>query len=64
MTVLATEIGGLNREKELHIKFTKYKHNREWFEPSGELLEYINTISVLYVDIVDGNVIGYKKMSM
>lgn len=36
--------GDINKEKELHLRFDKYRLSGEWFESSRELLEYIDSL--------------------
>lgn len=51
--------GDKEKEKELHIKFSnsRIRSNGEWFRPTHDILEYINTYNKkanTYVDFVDG----------
>lgn len=39
-----TEPGGLDREKELHAKFSHLRHTGEWFTEAPELTEYIESL--------------------
>ena len=39
--VLSIFDGGKQQEKELHLRFAKYRISGEWFEPHESLLEYI-----------------------
>jgi T5orf172 domain len=39
--ILATEPGGLKRERELHTRFAEYREHGEWFRPGPRLLAYI-----------------------
>lgn len=54
--------GNKELEKQLHIQFTKA--NLEWYYPTDELLEYINSNNKLnYTVEFDGNkLMIYKKM--
>ncbi len=36
--------GGVELEAKLHNKFKKYRHHGEWFEPSKEILRYIERV--------------------
>lgn len=59
--------GGLDEEKMLHKQFAKYRirHNGEWFEPSDELIDYINVNNSqpnTYVDWVDGRLLPLLKI--
>ena len=40
--------GDRKKESELHRKFKKYHHHGEWFEPSQEILGYIENYSSLH----------------
>lgn len=42
LRVLATIKGGRETESDIHRMFAKYQVKREWFEPSPEILAYIN----------------------
>jgi len=42
--LIATEPGGLVREKELHARFAHLRHTGEWFREAPELTEYIDTL--------------------
>lgn len=42
--LIATEPGGLDRERELHKKFQKLRHTGEWFTESRALTNYINRL--------------------
>lgn len=63
--LLATIEGTMNDEKEFHNKtFKKEHYNLEWFNPSEELLKYINSISkTKYVELENGEIKVYNKMS-
>jgi hypothetical protein len=50
LKLLATMVGGLSLEKELHNKFKPYKAQGEWFISSGEILEYISICGTAYVE--------------
>jgi hypothetical protein len=41
LEILAVIPGGVKREKDLHQKFQKYHSHGEWFEPSNEIIEFI-----------------------
>lgn len=43
--LVATEPGGLKRERELHAKFAHLRHTGEWFAESPELTRYINSLT-------------------
>lgn len=43
--LIATEPGGLDREKELHKKFKHLRHTGEWFTETPELTKYIDSIN-------------------
>lgn len=40
--IIATEVGGFDRESELHKKFDHLRHVGEWFHLSDELTDYID----------------------
>ena len=40
-TLITTEPGGFDRERELHAKFSHLRHTGEWFTEAPELAEYI-----------------------
>jgi len=42
--LVATEPGGLDRERELHKKFHKLRHTGEWFTETPQLTKYINSL--------------------
>lgn len=42
--VLAYIPGGMVDEKRLHERFSRYRVRGEWFEPSADLLAYIQTL--------------------
>ena len=59
--------GDKKKEKELHLKFNKYRirQNGEWFLPSDELIEYINQNNSqphVYVDWVDDRLLPLLKI--
>lgn len=43
--LIATEPGGLDREKELHAKFAHLRDRGEWFTEAPELTEYIKSLT-------------------
>lgn len=43
-SLIATEPGGFNRERELHAKFAHLRHTGEWFTEAPELTDYIRNI--------------------
>ena len=54
-------------EKKLHKKFyaSIIRHNGEWFSPTQDLLDYINTNNLddnIYVDIIDNQVVGLFRL--
>lgn len=42
MTLLATEEGGQEREKQLHDTYAEHRVRGEWYRPTDELLDYIS----------------------
>jgi len=42
--LIATEPGGLDRERELHKKFHKLRHTGEWFTETPRLTRYIESL--------------------
>ena len=44
--LVATEPGGLDREKALHKQFTHLRHTGEWFTEAPELTEYIERLDI------------------
>lgn len=44
--LIATEPGGLNRERELHQRFAHLRHTGEWFTEAPELTEYIDGLDI------------------
>jgi hypothetical protein len=55
--------GDMNLEKQLHSKF-KLVHG-EWFEPTEDLLLYINShLADKHVDWLDGKLHAFAKMKM
>ncbi len=61
--------GDMSKEKELHKQFghVRLRHNAEWFQPTQELLDYINEHSEMqntYVDTLGVKVMVYKTMSL
>lgn len=51
--LIAVTEGGRKEEFQLHKRFAKYRLYGEWFEPSTELLEYINQFPVLNIVSAD-----------
>lgn len=54
-------------EKKLHFRFRQYHMQREWFQLSEEILDYINqnTITDTYCDFDDSGILRvYKKMKI
>lgn len=43
--LIATEPGGLDREKDLHAKFSHLRHTGEWFTEAPELTDYIKGLA-------------------
>ena len=43
-SLIATEPGGFDREKELHARFASLRHTGEWFTEAPELTEYIESL--------------------
>lgn len=43
--LIATELGGIERERELHARFAHLRHTGEWFIEAPELTEYIESLS-------------------
>lgn len=43
--LITTEPGGLDRERELHAKFSHLRHTGEWFTEAPELTDYIESLS-------------------
>jgi predicted GIY-YIG superfamily endonuclease len=43
--LIATEPGGLDRERELHQHFSHHRHTGEWFTEAPELTQYIDALS-------------------
>lgn len=59
ISLLGWICGDKAKEKELHIKFaqSRVRYNGEWFEPTENLLDFINENNLepnSYVDFVDG----------
>lgn len=59
--------GDKNVEKTLHKKFSSsiIRQNGEWFSPTQDLLDYINTNNLddnIYVDIIDNQVVGLFRL--
>lgn len=59
ISLLGWIYGDKAKEKELHIKFaqSRIRYNGEWFEPTENLLDFINENNLepnSYVDFVDG----------
>lgn len=44
--LIATESGGLDREKALHKQFAHLRHTGEWFTEAPELTEYIDGLEI------------------
>lgn len=44
--LIATEPGGLDREKRLHKQFAHLRHTGEWFTEAPELTEYIERLDI------------------
>jgi excisionase family DNA binding protein len=44
MRILAKIPGDRKTEKDLHLKFKKYRHDCEWFRLAGKLAKYIDSI--------------------
>jgi hypothetical protein len=42
--LLATEPGGIDRERELHDRFADARVTGEWFEPTQALLSYVESL--------------------
>lgn len=45
LKLMATETGVRHRERQLHWKFRESRLHGEWFEPTEELLKYIDGIT-------------------
>ena len=61
ISLLGWIYGDKAKEKELHIKFaqSRVRYNGEWFEPTENLLDFINENNLepnSYVDFVDGKI--------
>ena len=61
--------GNMDFEKKLHIKFnsSRIRYNGEWFKPTEDLLDYINTNNQkknTYVDFMDGKIVPLLKISL
>ena len=61
--------GNKKTEKELHIKFaqSRVRYNAEWFEPTEELLQFINENNLepnSYVDFIDGKLVRLLSLSL
>ena len=59
ISLLGWIYGDKAKEKELHIRFaqSRVRYNGEWFEPTENLLDFINENNLepnSYVDFVDG----------
>lgn len=59
ISLLGWIYGNKAKEKELHVKFaqSRVRYNGEWFEPTEDLLDFINENNLepnSYVDFVDG----------
>ena len=66
--ILGWIYGNIKMEKQLHVKFnsSKTRSNGEWFYPTEDLLEYINSNNQrnnTYVDFVDGKLMALLKIS-
>lgn len=44
LVIIGVMEGGLEMEKQLHIRFSAYRVHGEWFMPCDELLEYIRSL--------------------
>lgn len=58
LTILTMCEGGIELEKELHNKFNDYYVRGEWFNPSEELISYINK----FPPYVNKNYNGLRKL--
>ena len=58
LAILTICEGGIEVEKELHDKFNNYYVRGEWFNPSEELISYINE----FPPYVNKNYIGITKL--
>ena len=61
--------GSKEKEKELHIMFSRYRirSNGEWFLGAQEIIDYINQINQepnVFVDIVDNKILPLFKLSL
>lgn len=68
MFVVGYVEGDKTVEKNLHKKFNDciVRQNGEWFFPTEQLLQYINDNNLkenIYVDIIDGQVVGLFKLN-
>jgi len=43
--LLATELGGFDRERRLHFRFAHLRHTGEWFTEAPELTAYIESLT-------------------
>jgi hypothetical protein len=43
--LVGTELGGFDRERELHSKFAHLRHTGEWFTEAPELTDYIKGLA-------------------
>jgi DNA-binding transcriptional regulator YiaG len=44
LTILTVEDGSVEREAELHKRFSKSRERGEWFRPTDDLLDHIGTL--------------------
>lgn len=51
--LLAVEIGGFTREKQLHAQYALQRLTGEWFKYEGQLRDYISTLDHPYAYISD-----------
>ena len=61
--------GNMELEKELHKKFgaSRIRYNGEWFKPTEDLLEYINSNNQkknTYVDIFEGKIMPFLNIGL
>jgi hypothetical protein len=48
LEILAEMPGGLEEEREIHLKFSKHKFYKEWFNPSEEVMQFINDVATSF----------------
>jgi hypothetical protein len=53
LCVLKSVPGNCLQERMMHIKFSKYRMNGEWFYPAEELVNFINSCSSQYYKELD-----------